>query len=128
MITSVTQPLGYLLAGPLADRVFGPLLAVGGPLSKTVGSILGVGPGRGIGLLFVVMGSLAVAVTAAGYLCRPLRRLEYDLPDAFRQEVSEQLEVKKLPGALPALVPADDPKKYDAQYGSPIGAAPGRGE
>ncbi len=81
MITSLTLPLGYLIAGPLADRVFGPLLAPGGPLAGSVGKILGVGPGRGIGLLFVVMGTLAVVVTVTGYLYRPLRLVEGELPD-----------------------------------------------
>jgi MFS family permease len=81
MITSLTQPLGYVIAGPLADKVFEPLLAAGGPLAGSVGLILGVGAGRGIGLLFVVAGSLALGVTAVGYLYRPFRQLDTDLPD-----------------------------------------------
>lgn len=81
MITSVTQPLGYILAGPLADRVFRPLMMTHGPLAETIGLILGTGPGRGIGLLFVVAGVLGVGVTAAAYLYGPFRRLDSDLPD-----------------------------------------------
>jgi len=76
-------PLAFAAAGPLADYVFEPLLAAGGPLAGGgVGRVLGVGPGRGMGLMLVVVGSLVLAVTAAGYRTRLLRRLEIDVPDA----------------------------------------------
>ncbi len=75
-------PLGLLLAGPLADRVFEPLLAVDGALAGSVGVVLGTGPGRGVGLVFVVVGVLTAAVTAAGYAYRPLRELDSNVPDA----------------------------------------------
>ncbi|HWF05960.1 MAG TPA: MFS transporter [Candidatus Angelobacter sp.] len=105
MMTSLTQPMGYLLAGPLADKVFGPWMAVGGPLSGNVGKILGVGPGRGIGLLFVVMGALGIAVTVAGYFYKPLRMLESDLPDIASDKPSA-IEMDREPeGRLEALVP-----------------------
>jgi hypothetical protein len=105
MMTSLTQPMGYLLAGPLADKVFGPWMAAGGPLSGNVGKILGVGPGRGIGLLFVVMGALGIAVTVAGYFYKPLRMLESDLPDIASDKPSA-IEMHREPeGRLEALVP-----------------------
>jgi MFS transporter, DHA3 family, macrolide efflux protein len=81
MMTSLAQPLGYLIAGPLADRVFGPLLAFNGPLAGSVGKILGVGPGRGIAMMFIVAAILNLVVIAGGYSFRPLRMLESDLPD-----------------------------------------------
>jgi DHA3 family macrolide efflux protein-like MFS transporter len=87
MIAWSTLPLAYAVAGPLADRVFNPLLTVGGPLSGTVGRVIGVGPGRGIGMLFIVLG-LCVCLTAlAGYLYHPLRMVEEELPDALPDEV-----------------------------------------
>ncbi|MBK9942044.1 MAG: amino acid adenylation domain-containing protein [Kouleothrix sp.] len=82
MIAFSTMPLGYLLAGPLADRVFEPWLANGGWLAPSLGAILGVGAGRGIGLLFIVAGLLTVAVTVAGYFYPQLWHLEHELPDA----------------------------------------------
>lgn len=74
-------PLAYLVAGPLADRVFEPLMAVGGPLAGTLGAVIGTGPGRGVGLLFMVMGFLSVMAVVIGFLYRPLRDLETRLPD-----------------------------------------------
>lgn len=56
-------PIGYLLTGFLVDRIFEPLLLPGGLLANTVGQIMGVGAGRGIGLLFVVVGMLTILVT-----------------------------------------------------------------
>jgi MFS transporter, DHA3 family, macrolide efflux protein len=105
MMTSITQPLGYLIAGPLADKVFGPLLALNGPLAGSVGRIIGIGPGRGIGMMFVVAGVLSVAVTIGGYLYRPLRMMESDLPDIPGDKSFAEEEDRKVESTLNALVP-----------------------
>jgi DHA3 family macrolide efflux protein-like MFS transporter len=78
-----TRPLAYLVAGPLADRLFEPLLAIGGPLAGSVGQIVGLGPGRGIGLMFVTMGALKMMVTLGSYLYPRIRLVEDELPDAI---------------------------------------------
>jgi hypothetical protein len=83
MVAKSTTPLAYLTAGPLADKLFEPLLASDGPLTGSIGQITGVGPGRGIGLLFIVMGILKVAVTLGGYLYPRIRLVEDELPDAI---------------------------------------------
>jgi MFS family permease len=73
--------LAYLVAGPLADRVFGPLLMPTGPLAGSVGLILGVGPGRGIGLLLVLLGLVTLLALAWGVLSPRVRRIDRELPD-----------------------------------------------
>ena len=87
MIAGSIMPFSYIAAGPLADRVFEPLMAVNGPLAGSVGKIIGVGQGRGIGLLFIVVGVLCVLATVAGYLYPPLRFVEDDLPDVVGEEL-----------------------------------------
>ncbi|MBR8835862.1 MAG: MFS transporter [Stigonema ocellatum SAG 48.90 = DSM 106950] len=82
MLAWASLPLAYLIAGPLADEVFEPLLAVGGSLAGSIGQIIGVGRGHGIALLFIVMGMLNMLVATGGYLYQPLRLLEKQLPDA----------------------------------------------
>ena len=82
MIAWSTMPLSYLIAGPLADRVFEPLMAEGGLLAPSVGQLIGVGPGRGVGLLFIVLSTLTVLAALLGSLYPPLRNVEGDLPDA----------------------------------------------
>jgi hypothetical protein len=81
-------PFAYLLAGPLADRVFEPLLAVDGALAKNIGRLIGVGPGRGIGLLFIVLGILNILAATVGYLYPRLRLVEDELPDALTDVAS----------------------------------------
>jgi len=92
MIAWSSLPLAYLIAGPLADRVFEPLLAAGGPLTGSVGQLIGVGPGRGIGLLYIVMGVLNVLAVAAGWLYPRLRLMEDELPDVVADETTTQEE------------------------------------
>ncbi len=81
MISRLLAPIAYLAAGPLSDYVFEPLLAAGGPLAGTVGRIVGVGPGRGIGLLFITLGISIGLMVAVAYLYPPLRNVEDELPD-----------------------------------------------
>ena len=82
MIAYHTTCLAYLIAGPLADSICEPLFASGGPLTGSVGRIIGVGPGRGIGFLFVVSGILNSLITIIAYSYPRLRLVEDELPDA----------------------------------------------
>jgi MFS transporter, DHA3 family, macrolide efflux protein len=83
LIAQLTAPLGFLSAGPLADYVFRPLLVEGGPLAGSVGRVLGVGPGRGIGLIYLSLAALPVLASLWGYARPRVRRVEEDLPDAI---------------------------------------------
>ncbi len=47
-------PLAYLVAGPLSDRIFEPLMTVNGSLAGTIGQVIGTGPGRGMIMAFRV--------------------------------------------------------------------------
>ena len=78
----LAQCLGLLLAAPLAESVFEPLMAASGGLADSVGGVLGTGPGRGMGLMYVVIGMLTIALTTLAFLTPGLRNLEDRLPDA----------------------------------------------
>ena len=82
-IAGSSLPLAYVVAGPLADRVFEPLLTTGGPLAGSIGQLIGVGPGRGIGLMFITLGALTMMATIVAYQYPRLRLLEEELPDAI---------------------------------------------
>lgn len=86
MIAWSVMPLSYLMAGPLADRVFEPLMAINGSLADSVGKLIGAGPGRGIGLIFIVTGILTIIITVASYLYPRVRYLEDELPDMVYDE------------------------------------------
>lgn len=85
MIAWCTTPLAYLIAGPLAEEVFTPLLLPGGLLADSVGAILGVGRGRGFALIFVLVGVLLMLVSLSGYAVPRIRLVEMELPDALPQ-------------------------------------------
>ncbi len=76
MATRAAQSLAFVVAGPLADRVFEPLLSGGGPLAVSAGAIVGTGTGRGIGLIFVITGLLTALVAFGGALDSRLRSVE----------------------------------------------------
>ncbi|NER99688.1 MAG: MFS transporter, partial [Symploca sp. SIO1B1] len=42
---------------------------------------IGVGPGRGIGLLFILVGAFIIVATVAAYQIPRLRLVEDELPD-----------------------------------------------
>jgi hypothetical protein len=45
--------------------------------------MIGTGPGRGIGFMYVLMGLGLAVVSMAGFAIRPLRDVETDIPDAI---------------------------------------------
>jgi MFS transporter, DHA3 family, macrolide efflux protein len=86
MMAESALPIAYLMAGPLAD-LFEPLLAVEGLLAGSVGSIIGVGPGRGIALLFILIGFLTVFASLLCYAYPRLRLVEVELPDIIDDDL-----------------------------------------
>ncbi len=87
MIASIASPIAFVLAGPLADGVFEPLLVEDGPLASTVGQVIGVGVGRGSAFLLILAG-VGVTVTALIALAVPaVRNIEADIPDAVVEVV-----------------------------------------
>ena len=98
VVASCSIPIAFLLAGPLADRIFEPLLAPGGLLAASVGRVIGVGPGRGIGLLFIFLGLGIVLATLLSLMSPRLRRVEEELPDAVAIEEERPESGRDRPG------------------------------
>lgn len=82
VLGDASAPVAYLLAGPLADGVFEPLMQPDGALAASAGAIIGTGDGRGTALLFAVAGALMLVLTAVASAYRPLRNVDL-LPDAL---------------------------------------------
>ena len=80
-IVAATFPLGYVMAGPLADYIFEPLMQTDGILASSIGRIIGVGEGRGISLMFILLGLGLVILTTVAYQYPRLRRVEDELLD-----------------------------------------------
>ncbi|MDP2901384.1 MAG: MFS transporter [Candidatus Bathyarchaeota archaeon] len=90
LIASISSPIGMVIAGPLADAVMTPSMMPGGALSGTFGWLVGVGPGAGIGLLFVLLGIVATLIALSGYAFKTIRDVEKDVPDHDAVKKEEQ--------------------------------------
>ncbi|MFD7657748.1 MFS transporter [Actinosynnema sp. NPDC059797] len=86
VLSTAAMPVAFLLIGPLTDGVAEPLMAADGALASSVGALIGTGEGRGIALIFLVVGALML-VLAAWAWTRPRLRAVDDLPDAVADEV-----------------------------------------
>jgi DHA3 family macrolide efflux protein-like MFS transporter len=73
-VGGVLTPAAFLVAGPLADRVFEP--ARGLPGWRVVAWAVGAGHGAGIGLLFVTGGALTTLLSLVVYAAPTIRRVE----------------------------------------------------
>ncbi|MEZ4657086.1 MAG: MFS transporter [Caldilineaceae bacterium] len=92
LIAQITAPLAMLSAGPLADRLFEPLMQPGESWAATFGWLVGVGPGAGIGLILVITGVLGAIAAATGYLIPVVRNIETILPDYAPIQKVEEME------------------------------------
>ena len=81
LIAQVSVPIAMLAAGPLADRVFGPAMMPGTRLADIFGALVGTGPGAGMGLMYVLFGSLALGVSILSFMVRDIREVETLIPD-----------------------------------------------
>ncbi len=82
MIASIASPIAYVVAGPLADGIFEPLLEPDGALAGSIGLLVGVGTGRGSALLVVIAGLGVMAVASLAWFVPSVRNIEADIPDA----------------------------------------------
>jgi hypothetical protein len=73
--------LAYVLAGPLSDHLFEPLMSAQGALAGSAGQWIGTGPGRGIALLFALLGLQTLALVLVGVLRPSILLMEEQLPD-----------------------------------------------
>lgn len=71
--------VAYLVAAALADRLVEPLLRPGGALAPTLGRWFGVGPGRGLALLFFAIGIVKAASVVWVFLRPATRELNASL-------------------------------------------------
>jgi DHA3 family macrolide efflux protein-like MFS transporter len=111
MVAFMIIPLANLVAGPLADRVFEPLFADGGPMESTlVGDVVGTGPGRGIAMIFVVSAASLWIASAYAFANPRVRGLETEIPDAVPDE----------PGEIEVVVEEQVPERVEVTPGRQV--------
>ncbi|MBT3189884.1 MAG: MFS transporter [Anaerolineae bacterium] len=81
-ITTITYPLGQIIAGLAVDHFLEPALMPNGSLADGIfGQLAGTGAGAGMGLTILVGGVFAVLTGVAGYAIKSIREIETLLPD-----------------------------------------------
>lgn len=94
MISRSMMPLAFLIAGPLADKIFEPAFQAGGLLANSLwGQLLGVGAGRGIGMIFFLSGIILIIISVLAALIPAIRNVERDLPDELPEAVIVESQV-----------------------------------
>jgi MFS family permease len=81
MIAQMGTPIALLMAGPLADRVFAPAMAPGGPLVPWLGGIFGDSAGAGVRVLVCLLGIVAAINSWMVWRSSHVRNVETELPD-----------------------------------------------
>ncbi len=76
LISQMGYIFAYVSAGNMADYIFEPLMAENGALADTIGQVIGVGPGRGIGLLVILSGIFMLGIGLYLPHVSSLQRLE----------------------------------------------------
>ncbi len=79
LLLQLFSAFGLLIAGPLADNVFTPAIAIGG--RGIFGGIFGTGAGAGIALLYVICAVRMLLVGIGGFYVPLLWNVERIVPD-----------------------------------------------
>jgi MFS family permease len=82
-----TVPLAYAVLAPYGTRLLGPVVTAGGPLGDGVRVIVGTGPGRAIGLFYVVCGLALALLVLGARRTRVLARFDDAVPDALADDL-----------------------------------------
>ncbi|MGR4976738.1 MFS transporter [Pseudomonas sp. LARHCG127] len=96
MLTIAATSLVIFVGGLLVDHWFQPALAPDGRYADSIGLWLGVGAGRGVGLLFVVAGGLFALLPLGVLLYGPMRRLAETQPQPQAIQASDSPSVNAL--------------------------------
>ena len=69
-LENAASPITAFMIGPLAELVFIPLMSDGGSGARAIGSWFGVGPERGMALVFILAGIIGLIVTLVAMASR----------------------------------------------------------
>jgi len=81
LLASIISPIGLLISGPLADKLFEPAMAAGGWMARVVGRFTGTGPGTGMALIMFIACALGMLTSLTGFAVPGIRHLETLIPD-----------------------------------------------
>lgn len=96
-LISILSQIGFILAygcaGLLADYIFNPMLLEGGILSGTVGKLIGVGPGRGIGFMLIISGIFIILIGFSIGKIRIIKSMEPNIKSKHSEEKLQEMSL-----------------------------------
>lgn len=101
VISWSTLPIGFGLVAPGVSALLEPMLADGGTLASTAGALVGTGPGRGIGFMYVLFAIGIVGTALIALRTRSLSGFDRDIPDAIADDL---VGVETIAGRTPRSV------------------------
>ncbi|MEV8635043.1 amino acid adenylation domain-containing protein [Streptosporangium sp. NPDC051023] len=105
LIAWSTLPIGFGLVAPYGSAIFDPLMMPGGALADTIGAVIGTGPGRGVGLMYVLFAFAIAAIALVGMRTRTLSRFDEEVPDALPDDLVGFQTLQKRQESLAEVVP-----------------------
>ncbi|MEU1731173.1 amino acid adenylation domain-containing protein [Streptosporangium sp. NPDC020145] len=111
LIAWSTLPIGFGLVAPYGSAIFDPLMMPGGALADTFGAVIGTGPGRGVGLMYVLFAFAIAAIAVAGLRIKTLARFDEEVPDALPDDLVGFQTVQRRQEELAEVVPITTKKQ-----------------
>ncbi|MEM9955427.1 MAG: MFS transporter [Chloroflexota bacterium] len=81
------QSVGILIAGTLADSIFEPYFMRDGLFADNLGQLIGVGDGRGMAFMFILVGISLILLSIISALTPSIRLLEDRIPDYVEPDI-----------------------------------------
>jgi amino acid adenylation domain-containing protein len=109
-----TLPLGFAVVAPLGERLLEPLMAPDGALAPSLGAVIGTGPGRGLALLYVLLGLAIFGLVLVAMRTGRLARFDDEVPDADPDDLVGARVVRERVAAATGGEPAPAPDQAPA--------------
>ncbi len=81
LLAQLAIPVASLVAGPMADKVFEPMMNGSSSTGTTFGLLVGNGVGSGMALMYLLTGLFGTVIALVGYNIKHIREAEDILPD-----------------------------------------------
>ncbi|NWD74213.1 MFS transporter [Pseudomonas gingeri] len=96
MLTIAGSSLAIFVGGLLVDLWLQPALQSGGAYAGSIGRWIGVGEGRGVGMLYVMTGAIFALLALGALFYGPMRRLEGTPPEVSPLRAGDAPQVDAL--------------------------------
>jgi hypothetical protein len=87
VIATITAPVGLAVIAPYGTRLLSHVVTAGGPAGGLAGVVVGTGPGRAIGLFYVLCAIALAFLVLTAWKRQTIARFDLDVPDALPDDL-----------------------------------------